>query len=173
MTTTLSSFDSKHEDIKKSSLMVENSIPEKKVNIVCELCEKVFPNRVQKSNHKLLVHTVRAEILKCDYCSEEFEGLKNLCKHISHAHSELFPKRRGNQCYICSKIFSTIEETTNHMDESHSPDSFYEQIKDDIVERPKSTKYDNKVIKPEYKVEEVKIVDIVNKDSITQARKKS
>ena len=59
------------------------------------------------------------------------------------------------------------------MDESHSPDSFYEQIKDDIVERPKSTKYDNKVIKPEYKVEEVKIVDLVNKDSITQARKKS
>ena len=56
-----------------------------------------------------------------------------LCKHISHAHSELFPKRRGNQCYICSKIFSTIE----------------------------------------YKVEEVKIVDLVNKDSITQARKKA
>ena len=89
MTTIQSSFDNTH-----SSDM--------NAKIVCELCEKIFPNRVLKSNHKLLVHTVRAEFLKCDYCSEDFEGLKKLCKHISHDHRELFPKRRGNQCYICS-----------------------------------------------------------------------
>ena len=59
---------------------------EEKSEIVCELCEKVFPNRVQKSNHKLLVHTVREEDIKCDYCSEVCTGLKEICKHISNMH---------------------------------------------------------------------------------------
>ena len=139
------------------------------VKIVCELCEKVFPNRVEKSNHKLFVHTVRAEILQCDYCIEKFDGLKRLCKHIGNSHSELFPKRRGNQCYICSKIFGSIEETTNHMDESHSPDSFYEKIVEDMS----AIKYEKKNIKTEYKEEEAKILDLVNNDSNLQTKKKA
>ena len=163
MTTTQSSLNSKLVNIKTEN----NTI------ISCELCDKVFPNRVQKSNHKLLVHTVRAEILKCDYCNEDFDGLKNLCKHISHWHSELFPKRRGNQCYICSKIFSSIEETTRHMDENHSPDSFYEKIIEDVAEYPKPPKGEKKLIKPEYKDEEVEIVDLVTKDSNPKTRKKA
>ena len=56
----------------------------------CELCDKIFPNRVQKSNHKLLVHTVRDERLQCDYCDDIHYGLMNLCKHISSKHNHLF-----------------------------------------------------------------------------------
>ena len=46
---------------------IERLTEAEEAKIVCELCDKIFPNRVQKSNHKLLVHTVRDEILKCDY----------------------------------------------------------------------------------------------------------
>ena len=93
---------------------------------ICELCDKIFPNRVQKSNHKLLVHTVRDERLPCDYCDEIHNGLKNLCKHISLKHSQLFAKRsnQDDQCYICYRKLASAEEMTTHMEESHSPDSF-------------------------------------------------
>ena len=44
-----------------ASVLIPNVIldtkSEVKPQIVCELCDKVVPNRVQKSNHKLLVHT--------------------------------------------------------------------------------------------------------------------
>ena len=74
------------------NVLVDNK-PEVKIQIVCELCDKVFPNRVQKYNHKLLVHTVREEEIKCDFCSEMCVGLKKICKHIANTHSELFTKK--------------------------------------------------------------------------------
>ena len=104
----------------------EEKKPQKKAVIVCELCDKVFPNRVQKYNHKFLVHTVRDEDLSCDYCDETYKGLKELCKHISSKHGHLFSKRhdQGNQCYICKMKFTNKEDSSKHMDESHSPDIF-------------------------------------------------
>ena len=77
--------------------------PDRKVDIVCELCDKLFPNRIQKSNHKLLVHTVREDQIQCDYCGEAYTGLKEICKHISSKHSELFPDKPNNEneCNMC------------------------------------------------------------------------
>ena len=115
---------------------------------MCELCNKVFPNRVQKSNHKLLVHTVRDEDLSCDYCDETYKGLKELCKHISSKHGQLFSKRhdQGNQCYICKMKFTNKEDSLKHMDESHSPDSFYEKLVEEIsseVSQAENSNIDN------------------------------
>ena len=101
---------------------------------ICELCDKNFPNRVQKSNHKLLVHTVREERLPCDYCDEIYIGLKNFCKHMSSKHSQFFSKRsnQDNKCYICYIKLASSEEMSTHMEESHSPDSFYEKLIEEI-----------------------------------------
>ena len=108
--------------------------PEVKVQIVCELCDKVFPNRVQKSNHKLLVHTVREEEIQCDFCSEQCIGLKEICRHISNKHSELFPKISAdeNTCTICYQKCADSEDVTKHTNEKHSLDSFYENIMQEI-----------------------------------------
>ena len=59
------------------------------------------------------------------------------------------------------------------MDDNHSPDSFYEKIIEDLIECPKPPKCDKKVIKPEYKDEGVEIVDLVNKDTNPQTRKRA
>ena len=101
---------------------------------VCELCERSFSNQVTMSNHKLFMHTVKTGKMRCDYCGELCEGLKNMCKHISNKHSELFPKQvdRGNQCNMCYKRFNTSQALTKHMDEIHSPNSFYEKLKEEI-----------------------------------------
>ena len=82
--------------------------PEMKIQIVCELCDKVFPNRVQKSNYKLLVHTVREEEIKCEFCSEICVGLKEICKHISNTHSELFPKSVSVKMIVIFVIKSVL-----------------------------------------------------------------
>ena len=57
-----------------------------------------------------------------------------LCKHSSTEHSEMFPKRGSieNKCDMCYKQFNSKEETTHHMSERHSPESFYEKIVEDI-----------------------------------------
>ena len=105
-----------------------------KIDYVCELCDKVFESRVLWSNHKLLQHTVKAEKMKCLYCDDICDGLKAMCKHIGSKHSELFPERpdRGNQCPMCYFKFNTGEQVKKHMDESHSPDSFYEKLVEEI-----------------------------------------
>ena len=56
------------------------------------------------------------------------------------------------------------------MDKNHSPDSFYEKIIEVAIECPKN---DKKVVKPEFKEEEVKILDLVIKDSNPKIRKKA
>ena len=124
---------------------------------ICELCDKAFPNRVQKSNHKLLVHTVREEDLNCDYCDEIHNGLKELCKHISSKHGHLFSKRidQGNQCYICKMKLSNKEDLSKHMDDSHSPDSFYEKL----VEKMSSTKENDGEVEPEVVILEEEAVN--------------
>ena len=103
-----------------ASGLIPNIMVDKKQDlnkqIVCDLCDKVFPNRVQKSNHTLLVHTVREEKIKCDFCSEAYIGLKEICKHISHKHSELFPKRNKNECTMCNTKFDNKEDLNNHID---------------------------------------------------------
>ena len=57
-----------------------------------------------------------------------------LCKHISTEHSEMFQKRglTENKCDMCYKQFNSKEDTTHHMSERHSPESFYEKIVEDI-----------------------------------------
>ena len=98
--------------------------------IVCELCDKIFENRVQKYNHKRFQHTVTAETLKCEYCTVECNDMMELCIHISSKHKEMFPKvsEQGTNCEICYEIYRSKEEVTKHMNEKHSPDSFYEKI---------------------------------------------
>ena len=107
---------------------------EENIVIVCELCDKVFPNRVQKSNNKLLVHTVREEEIKCDFCSDVCIGLKEICRHISYKHGELFPKKHDNldECNICYTKFESKDQMNSHKNEKHSPDSFYEKLVEDI-----------------------------------------
>ena len=107
----------------------------KRIDIVCELCDKVFINRVEKSSHKMFVHKVSTETLKCEYCGEACEGLNEICKHITAKHGDLFPKKpdRSNMCDICFKRFSDANEVAKHMKESHSPDSFYEPLQEDIT----------------------------------------
>ena len=56
------------------------------------------------------------------------------------------------------------------MDKNHSPDSFYEKIIEVAIECPKN---DKKVVKPEFKEEEVKILDLVIKDLNPKIRKKA
>ena len=101
---------------------------------ICDLCDKVLPNKTQKSNHMLFQHTVRQDRLKCDYCGFMCPKLMNLCKHISKEHSEMFPKRENmeNKCDMCYLQFESKEEVTRHMTKKHSPDSFYEKIVEDI-----------------------------------------
>ena len=79
-------------------------------------------------------------VIKClctlsKYCGEQCGGIEEICKHITSEHSELFPQKpeRGNMCDICFKRFSSSNEVETHQKESHSPDSFYEQIKEDIT----------------------------------------
>ena len=98
--------------------------------IVCELCDKIFENRLQKYNHKIFQHTVTAETLTCEYCTMVCNDMMELCIHISSKHKEMFPKvsEQGNNCEICYEIYRSKEEVTKHMNERHSPDSFYEKI---------------------------------------------
>lgn len=98
--------------------------------IVCELCDKIFENRVQKYNHKRFQHTVTAETLKCEYCKVECNDMMELCIHISSKHKEMFPKvsEQENNSEICYETCGSKEEVTKHMNERHSPDSFYEKI---------------------------------------------
>ena len=101
---------------------------------ICELCDKVLPNKTQKSNHMLFQHTVRKDRLKCDYCGFMCTELMNLCKHISKEHSEKFAKKEilENKCDMCYLQFDDKEKVTSHMSKMHSPESFYEKIVEDI-----------------------------------------
>ena len=56
--------------------------------------------------------------------------MMELCIHISFKHKEMFPKvfEQGDNCEICYEIYRSEEEVTKHMNEKHSPDSFYEKI---------------------------------------------
>ena len=114
----------------------DNSVVSKEddTDIVCELCDKVLPNKRQKSNHMLFQHTVTADRLKCDYCGYVCSELMKLCKHISSKHSELFPSKNKTdiKCDMCYIEYDTKEEVIYHMKEKHSPDSFYEKIVEDI-----------------------------------------
>ena len=109
-------FKDNHNQKIHASGRIPKVIVEKKqeetIQIVCELCEKVFLNRVQKSNHKLLVHTVREENIKCDFCHEVRIGLTEICKHISNTHSELFSKKpdKTNQCNMCYTQFENEDK---------------------------------------------------------------
>ena len=105
-----------------------------KDSIVCELCDKIFDNRVQKYNHKRFQHTVTTEILKCEYCAMECHDMMELCIHISSKHKEMFQKKPelGTSCEICYDVFNSNEQVTKHMNEKHSPDSFYEKLVEDI-----------------------------------------
>ena len=105
-----------------------------KAEFICELCDRVFTNQVVMSNHKLFLHTVKTDKMKCDYCGQICDSLKTMCKHISSKHNELFPKRltRDNQCNMCYKTFTSSREVIEHMDKKHSPDSFYEKLKEEI-----------------------------------------
>ena len=42
---------------------VNESKLEEKTDIIRELCDNIFPNRNLKSNHKLLVHTVKTKFI--------------------------------------------------------------------------------------------------------------
>ena len=116
-----------------SSVKVDKKTEEQMDN-VCELCEKILPNKVQKNNHKLFQHTVRADKIKCEFCNKIFDGLMNLCSQISLSHAELFPNKpdRGICCDMCFARFESSEELNKHMLERHSPDSFYEKLVEDI-----------------------------------------
>ena len=52
----------------KTSQNVVITQPHELVGFVCELCERSFPNQVRMSNHKLFMHTVKTNNMKCDYC---------------------------------------------------------------------------------------------------------
>ena len=90
---------------------------------VCDLCDKVLPNKTQKSNHMIFQHTVNSDILQCDYCDYICSDLMKLCKHISSEHSELFPKREimDNKCDMCYVEFATKDEVTTHMRKKTQP----------------------------------------------------
>ena len=109
---------------------------QKKNEYICDLCDRIFPNRVERSNHMLFVHIQKSKNFKCDYssnCGEVFNGLKQLCLHISEKHGDLFPKKLdiGNTCDMCYTKLTTKEEVTSHKNEKHSPDSFYEKLVED------------------------------------------
>ena len=57
-----------------------------------------------------------------------------MCNHISLNHSQLFSKRldKDNQCYICQIKFTNKEDIKKHMNDRHSPDSFYEKLVEEI-----------------------------------------
>ena len=116
------------------SSVKEDNKSEEKMDNVCELCEKILPNKVQKNNHKLFQHTVKADKINCEFCNKICDGLMNLCSHISSSHAELFPKKpdRGNCCDMCFARFESSEELNKHMLERHSPYSFYEKLVEDI-----------------------------------------
>ena len=116
------------------SSVKEDNKSEEKMDNVCELCEKILPNKVQKNNHKLFQHTVKADKIKCEFCNKICDGLMNLCSHISCTHAELFPKmpNRGNCCDMCFARFENSEELDKHKLDIHSPDSFYEKLVEDI-----------------------------------------
>ena len=101
---------------------------------ICDLCDKVLPNKTQKSNHMLFQHTISNSRLKCDYCEYWCSELMELCKHISTEHEEMFPKKDAmeNKCDMCYTQFSSKEKFLIHMKEMHSPESFYEKIVEDI-----------------------------------------
>ena len=72
--------------------------------------------------------------MKCEFCSEQCNGLTELCNHITSKHSELFPNKidRGNCCDICYTSFESKENKMKHTVENHSTDSFYEKLVADI-----------------------------------------
>ena len=82
----------------------------------------------------LFQHTVRNNTLKCDYCGYTCSELMNLCKHISTEHSEMFRKKDSmeDKCDMCYLQFDSREKVTSHMNDNHSPESFYAKIVEDI-----------------------------------------
>ena len=85
--------ESDNDRMNRLTLTIQTSLDTNEMaEFSCELCERAFPNQVQMSNHKLFLHTVKTDKMKCDYCGIICDGLKNMCKHISSKHSELFPK---------------------------------------------------------------------------------
>ena len=89
--------------------VIEDTDFEFRTELICELCDRVFPNIIQRNNHRLLVHTVKSDQMICDYCGEMAVGLLELVKHISNKHSELFPKKhvKNDVCDLCYKTFQT------------------------------------------------------------------
>ena len=49
----------------KKTEIIDKPNTKEKSKIICELWDKIFLNRNQKSSHKLLVHTVKTEYIKC------------------------------------------------------------------------------------------------------------
>ena len=109
--------------------------------IRCEICEKVFKNKIMLKNHFCIVHNNEGEIITCNICTKTFQtkielkshikcekgfhkglrtnkfdsGLNTLEKHLFTVHDG----HKDFKCGSCEKTFSHASTLKRHIHTIH------------------------------------------------------
>jgi uncharacterized Zn-finger protein len=99
----------------KKAYYQHNLVHRHKVEIVCELCGKMYSNRFNLENHKSLAHgeTIEEEgiVYKCQICEKQFTNRKILYEHIgTHSNEPL-----SLLCEACGKAFTSKDSLKAHI----------------------------------------------------------
>ena len=85
-----------------------NKIKKVKLCHPCDICGKIFRNKMELKYHERTHDNVR--LFKCKYCDKRFIHPSTRMKHINDVHLQLKPF----QCKICKKKFKRKECLQKH-----------------------------------------------------------
>ena len=101
----------------KGWVCLQSKPKEKKPQIKCTLCDKVFSSEQYMKGHRTIVH--KQKEFACRVCDVKFQMIEELKAHINIVHPETQIRKRPAEpaqliCTRCSKTFKTKEEMCHH-----------------------------------------------------------
>merc|ERR1711894_626601 len=82
----------------------------KRLELVCEYCDYVASNELDKANHHWLDHNEKKpEFMKCEHCDKVFKNHLSIKAHYSKEHQEEFK-------FTCSQCPSRRINWSGHME---------------------------------------------------------